>query len=94
MSGRVVANRDIVRIQPAEEEPVTDVLIRGVPDDVVSAIEAKAKRLGLSRTEYLRRQMLRIASTTDEAVTVEALGQFTLTFADLGDPEVMRGAWE
>ena len=73
---------------------MTDVLIRGVPDDVVSAIEAKAKRLGLSRTEYLRRQMLRIASTTDEAVTVEALGQFTLTFAGLGDPEVMRGAWE
>ena len=28
---------------------VTDVLIRDVPEDVVSAIEAKAKRLGLSR---------------------------------------------
>ncbi len=33
---------------------MTDVLIRDVPDDVVSAIEAKAKRLGLSWTEYLR----------------------------------------
>ena len=73
---------------------MTDVLIRDVPDDVVSAIEAKAKRLGLSRTEYLRRQMLRVASTSDEPVTVESLRQFAHTFADLADPEVMRGAWE
>ena len=73
---------------------MTDVLIRDVPDDVVSAIEAKAKRLGLSRTEYLRRQMLRVASTSDEPVSVESLRQFAQTFADLGEPEVMRGAWE
>lgn len=73
---------------------MTDVLIRDVPDDVVSAIEAQAKRLGLSRTEYLRRQMRRVASTSDEPVTVESLRQFALTFADLADPEVMRGAWE
>jgi hypothetical protein len=81
-------------IPPTEESRVTDVLIRDVPDDVVSAIEAKAKRLGLSRTEYLRRQMLRVASTSDEPVSVESLRQFAQTFADLGDPEVMRGAWE
>lgn len=73
---------------------MTDVLIRDVPDDVVSAIEAQAKRLGLSRTEYLRRQMRRVASTSDEPVTVESLRQFALTFADLADPDVMRGAWE
>lgn len=73
---------------------MTDVLIRDVPDDVVSAIEAKAKRLGLSRTEYLRRQMVRVAATAEEPVTVESLRQFAQTFADLADPEVMRGAWE
>lgn len=73
---------------------MADVLIRDVPDDVVSAIETKAKRLGLSRTEYLRRQMLRVASTSDEPVTVESLRQFAQTFADLADPEVMHGAWE
>jgi plasmid stability protein len=77
-----------------EEPRMTDVLIRNVPDDVVSAIEAKAKRLGLSRTEYLRRQMLRVALTSDEPVSVESLRQFAQTFSDLGDPEVMRGAWE
>jgi len=70
------------------------VVIRGVPDDVVSAIEAKAKRLGLSRTEYLRRQMARAASTSDEAVTVHSLQRFAETFADLDDPEIMRRAWE
>lgn len=73
---------------------MTDVLIRDVPDDVVSAIEAKAKRVGLSRTEYLRRQMMRVASTSDEPVTVESLHEFAQTFADLADPEIMRGAWE
>ena len=81
-------------IPPTEEPRMTDVLIRDVPDDVVSAIEAKAKRLGLSRTEYLRRQIARVASTSDEPVSVESLRQFAQTFADLGDPEVMRGAWE
>ena len=73
---------------------MTDVLIRGVPDDVVSALEAKAKRLGLSRTEYLRRQMVRVASTSDETVTVDSLQRFAETFADLGDPEIMRRAWQ
>lgn len=75
-------------------EAVTDVLIRDVPDDVISAIEAKAKRLGLSRTEYLRRQMARVATATEEPVTVDALRAFSETFTDLGDADVMRGAWE
>jgi hypothetical protein len=73
---------------------MTDVLIRGVPDEVVAAIEDKARRLGLSRTEYLRRQMLRVATSTEAPVTAESLQQFSQRFADLGDPDVMRGAWE
>ncbi|MEX1163072.1 MAG: antitoxin [Nitriliruptor sp.] len=73
---------------------MTDLLIRGVPEEVVSAIEVKAACLGLSRTEYLRRQMVRVASTTDEPVTVEHLRRFGEIFADLGDVEVMRRAWE
>lgn len=71
-----------------------DLLIRDVPDDVVQALDARAKRLGVSRTEYLRREMVRAASTSDEAVSVEALRRFSETFADLEDPDVMRGAWE
>ena len=38
--------------------------------------------------------MVRVASTSDEPVTVESLRQFAQTFSDLADPEVMRGAWE
>lgn len=73
---------------------MTDLLIRDVPEDVVSALEAKARRLGLSRSEYLRRQMARMATAADTAVTVDTLRQFGDTFADLGDTEVMRRAWE
>ena len=73
---------------------MTDLLIRGVPDEVMTAIEAKARRLGLSRTEYLRRALQRVASTSDEPTTVEALQRLRATFADLEDPDVMRGAWE
>lgn len=72
---------------------MTDLLIRGVPEDVVSAIESKAARQGLSRTEFLRRPMVRVASNSEEPVTIDHLRRFGETFADLGDPEVMRRAW-
>ena len=38
---------------------MTDILIRDVPEDVIAAIDIKAQRLGLSRTEYLRRTLAR-----------------------------------
>ena len=72
---------------------MTDILIRNVPDEVVAAIDASAIRVGISRTEYLRRSLTREAHRTAEEVTVETLRQFATTFADLGDPEVMREAW-
>ncbi len=72
---------------------MTDVLIRDLPDDVVEALDARARRLGLSRAEYLRRQMMRAAAGSAEPVTVEALAAFGDTFADLADPEVMSQAW-
>ena len=72
---------------------MTDVLIRDLPDDVVQALDAQARRLGLSRAEYLRRQMVRAAAGSSEPVTAEALAAFGDTFADLADPEVMSQAW-
>lgn len=74
---------------------MTDVLIRDVPEDVIAAVDAKARRLGLSRTEYLRRQLLQTATSSEEpgTVTTEDLRRFGDTFADLSDPEVMRQAW-
>ena len=72
---------------------MADILIRDVPDDVVAAIDAKAQRVGLSRTEYLRRALARERSSGAGEVTVDDLSQFARTFADLGDPDVMGGAW-
>jgi hypothetical protein len=70
-----------------------DILIRDVPDDVVAAIDANAKRAGLSRTEYLRRALSRERSDGTGSLTVDDLSRFAETFADLDDPEVMGRAW-
>lgn len=74
---------------------MTDILIRDVPDDVVAAIDAKAQRAGLSRTEYLRRALAREGGHGDDSrgVTVEDLARFAATFADLDDAGVMGQAW-
>lgn len=72
---------------------MTDILVRDVPDEVVAALDARALRLGLSRSEYLRRRLAQEAVAGPEAVTVDHLNVFAETFADLADPEVMKGAW-
>ena len=72
---------------------MTDLLIRDVPENVLVAIDANAKRLGLSRSEYLRRQ-LATAAASGHPVSAADLTEFAETFSDLGDVEVMRRAWE
>ncbi len=71
---------------------MTDILIRNVPDDVLAAIDAKAKRVGLSRTEYLRRALERERVVGTE-LSAEQLARATLLAQDLDDPDVMQGAW-
>ena len=71
---------------------MTDILIRDVPQDVVSALDARAARLGLSRSEFLRRRLAQEAMPT-EPLSMDDFVAFSETFADLGDPEVMKGAW-
>lgn len=71
-----------------------DILIRDVPEDVLAAVDAKAERLGLSRTEYLRRRIAQDVAGSARRVTVEDLRRSAEVFADLDDPAVMRGAWE
>jgi hypothetical protein len=72
---------------------MTDLLIRDVPDDVLAAIDAKAQRLGVSRSEYLRRALARERAVTAVDVTVSDLERFGDVFADLADEDVMRQAW-
>ena len=70
-----------------------DVLIRDLPDDVLAAIDAKARRVGLSRTEYIRRTLSRERGETPAEVGVKDLAAFADTFSDLADTDVMRQAW-
>jgi plasmid stability protein len=72
---------------------MTDMLIRDVPDDVVAAIDARASRLGLSRSEYVRRRLAQDAATAGTPVSVQDLARFAEVFGDLDDPEVMSQAW-
>ena len=72
---------------------MADILIRDVPEDVVAALDAKARRAGLSRTEYLRRTLARERDDAPGTVSVDDLAAFQRTFSDLDDPEVMRKAW-
>lgn len=73
---------------------MTDVLIRGVPDDVIAAVDAHAGRLGLSRSEYLRRRLAQDAAASGSRVSAKDLARFAEVFGDLADPDVMSRAWQ
>jgi hypothetical protein len=72
---------------------MSDPLIRDVPDDVIAALDAHAVRLGLSRSEYVRRRLSQDAGASDTPVTVEDLARFADTFGDLADRAVMSQSW-
>jgi len=73
---------------------MTDVLVRDVPDEVITALDSRAASLGLSRSEYLRRRLAQEAMSSTQPMTAAHLAAFAEMFADLVDPEVMKGAWE
>ena len=73
---------------------VSDVLIRDVPDEVLTAIDARAAALGIARVEYVRRRLAQDAAVAPVLVTVEDLQQLGSTFGDLADPGIMAGAWD
>jgi hypothetical protein len=70
-----------------------DVLIRDLPAEDLARIDAHAARLGLSRSEYLRRRLRQDAARPIGPVTTEDLQRFSSRFADLADADVMRRAW-
>ena len=72
---------------------MTDILIRDVPDEILSAIDGKAKRLGLSRAAYLRRTLERERVELQAPVSLDGLKRFAALAADLDDPAVMSEAW-
>jgi hypothetical protein len=72
---------------------VTDVLIRDVPDDVLAAVDARAERLGLSRSEYVRRRLTQDIALPEAEVTAGDLARFGEVFSDLADSQVTDRAW-
>jgi hypothetical protein len=72
---------------------MTDILIRDVPDEVIAAVDAQAGRLGLSRSEYVRRRLAQDAAATSATVNTADLARFAEVFSDLADPDAMSRAW-
>lgn len=72
---------------------MTDVLIRGVADDDLARIDERAARLGLSRGEYLRRQIAQDAARDEGHVSIADLQRASRLSRDLLDEDVMRDAW-
>ncbi|MCL2781083.1 MAG: hypothetical protein FWD74_06275 [Actinomycetia bacterium] len=69
-----------------------DVLIRGLSSGAIERIDAQAATAGLSRNEYLRRQLDR-ETDSPGAVSVNDLKRASEAASDLLDPDVMGAAW-
>ena len=72
---------------------MTDVLIRGVNEDDLRAIDRQAEHLGVSRGEYLRWVTKSIARRGTVQATREDILRSVNLARDVLDEEVMDGAW-
>lgn len=75
---------------------MTDILIRGVSSGAAARIDAEAAAQGLSRNEYLRRQLEQGVSTSagKETATLDDLQRASHAAVDLLDADVMGRAWD
>lgn len=71
---------------------MSDILIRDVPEVTVTEIDRRARDLGISRSEFLRRWLAREIHVS-QPVTAEDWNRFGRLARDLADPDVMREAW-
>ena len=67
---------------------MSDFMVRDVPEDVLAAIDSCAARLGLSRNEYVRRELKIVAQRSASSITVEDLQRFSERFPDLINPGI------
>lgn len=72
---------------------MAQLLIRDVPDEVIAALDARAAKLGLSRSEFLRRRLAQEAVVGVTPVTVDDFRRLAEDFPDALDEQIMRGAW-
>jgi hypothetical protein len=73
---------------------MSDVVIRDIPDDALAVMDQLAARMGLSRTEFIRRRLIQDARAARISVTAEDWSRFTDTYRDLGESAVMDHAWK
>jgi hypothetical protein len=76
---------------------VADILIRDVSDETLAELDAAAGRAGISRVEYVRRTLAaeaeRAARGASSPLTRDDWTRLHELTADLGDDDIMRGAW-
>lgn len=70
-----------------------DVLIRNFSAADLELLDKQARRLGLSRSEFLRRQLHQEARRVATPVTTIDLVRFSELVPDLEDEAVMTDAW-
>ncbi len=73
---------------------MTSILIRGLSDEAIDRVDAEAAALGLSRNEYLRRQLEGDVPQRTVKGTQEDWTRSAEILADLADPDVMAQAWQ
>jgi len=73
---------------------MADLLMRNVVDDEDDrAIDALASRMGISRSEVLRREARNLARRGAEPMTREDLDRSVAIFTDALDEDLMEQAW-
>lgn len=72
---------------------MADILVRDVPETVIAELDAQAAVLGISRVEYVRRQLVGEAQRIKRTVTVADLKKSAGLFSDLLDEDLMERAW-
>lgn len=70
-----------------------DLLIRDFPADDLDLLDDQARRLGLSRAEFLRRHLHQAARRSAMSVSPGDLDALAALLPDLGDPAVIEQAW-
>ena len=58
---------------------MADILIRGLPEEILAELDARAAKLGVSRTEYIRRRLTQDTAYPTVAVAVADLQQISTT---------------
>lgn len=70
-----------------------DILVPRVPAAVVAQLDARAALLGISRSEYVRRELIRDTQRADLTVTVGDLQKSGALLSGLLDSDLIERAW-